>query len=621
MWIEPKEIKKTSELSIEEQILKIQDNLTEEQAQEWLYRFFKANPTFMMDMMGGVELYPFQHILMNGIMKNDYSMLVASRGIGKTWLAALAVIELALFNPGWKIGVMANSFRQSKGVLKKIEDIIKKPEATLLKACMGEIRKGNDEWTLPIGDSLAICLPLGSGEKLRGFRFNALIIDEFLLFPESVYTEIIIPFLAIPFEAKKRSSIEKIEKQLIASGSMKEEDRIHFENNKLIILSSASYKFDYLYKLYSQWFDSIINKVGNDTAKKFIAQLSCEVAPEGLYNKDLIEQGRQSMSDAAYRREFLAQFTEDSSGFFKISKIHACSYKPGTYPSIEVKGDPSAEYVLAFDPSWAENESSDDFAIHVFKIDNETHQGTMVHSYAMHGRPMRDHIAYFKYLLTNFNIVFVVGDYNGGLQFLNAANESAEWKNDNLNIGMINLDFNDKDKYLQELSEARKVYDKEKRVFCFLRTPNPAWIREANESLQNAFDRQKIWFAAKAQDTNGCSSFNEQSHKNIPIDGIIFNDEKSDPYSDKSEKMIDFIDWVYDNVELSKIECSLIQVSSTSQGTLQFNLPSELRRQQGDERTRKDSYSALVLGNYGINLYYDIIGYKEENPNWEPFFL
>lgn len=621
MWIEPRNSIALCNTDIEEEILKIEGSLNEEDAKMWLYKFFKANPTFMMDVLAGVELYPFQHILINGIMRNDYSMLIASRGLSKTFSSALAALELSIFNQGWEIGVLANSFRQAKTILKKIEDIVKKPEATLLKSCMGEIRKGNDEWILPIGDTTIHALPMGSGDRLRGFRFNALIIDEFLLFQENVFTDIIIPFLSIPFEAKKRSSIREVEDRLILAGQMEEEDRCHFENNKLIILSSASYKFDYLYKLYSQWYDSIINKTDKDTIRKFIAQLSYDVAPKGLYDKNLVDQGRQNMSDASYRREYGAQFTEDSSGFFKISKIHACSYKPGTYPSIEVKGDPSAEYVLAFDPSWAENESSDDFAIHVFKIDNETHQGTMVHSYAMHGRPMRDHIAYFKYLLTNFNIVFVVGDYNGGLQFLNAANESAEWKNDNLNIGMINLDFNDKDKYLQELSEARKVYDKEKRVFCFLRTPNPAWIREANESLQNAFDRQKIWFAAKAQDTNGCSSFNEQSHKNIPIDSIIFNDEKSDPYSDKSEKMIDFVDWVYDNVELSKIECSLIQVSSTSQGTLQFNLPSELRRQQGDERTRKDSYSALVLGNYGINLYYDIIGYKEENPNWEPFFL
>jgi hypothetical protein len=79
------------------------------------------------------------------------------------------------------------------------------------------------------------------------------------------------------------------------------------------------------------------------------------------------------------------------------------------------------KYILAFDPSWAESESSDDFAMMVIKLNEEKKDwGTVVHSYALAGANLKQHIYYFYYLLNHFNIVSIVGDYNGGVQFMNA---------------------------------------------------------------------------------------------------------------------------------------------------------------------------------------------------------
>ncbi len=55
----------------------------------------------------------------------------------------------------------------------------------------------NDEWVMEIGRSSIRALPLGDGEKLRGFRFQRMIIDELLLMPEKIYNEVIIPFLSV----------------------------------------------------------------------------------------------------------------------------------------------------------------------------------------------------------------------------------------------------------------------------------------------------------------------------------------------------------------------------------------------------------------------------------------
>ena len=65
-------------------------------------------------------------------------------------------------------------------------------------------------------------------------------------------------------------------------------------------------------------------------------------------------------------------------------------------------------------------------------------------------------------------------------------------------------------------------------------------------------------------------------------------------------------------VNYTKNQCALIQVSSSPQGTQTFGLPPSLRRQSGPNKTRKDSYSALVLGNWMIKTYYDFTTVKKD---------
>ena len=76
--------------------------------------------------------------------------------------------------------------------------------------------------------------------------------------------------------------------------------------------------------------------------------------------------------------------------------------------------------------------------------------------------------------------------------------------------------------------------------------------------------------------------------------------------------MIDFVENQKDMIELTKNECALIQVSTTPQGTQTFDLPQNLKRQTGPDKARKDSYSALVLGNWMIKTYYDMTTAQEK---------
>jgi hypothetical protein len=88
-------------------------------------------------------------------------------------------------------------------------------------------------------------------------------------------------------------------------------------------------------------------------------------------------------------------------------------------------------------------------------------------------------------------------------------------------------------------------------------------------------------------------------------------------------KMIDFIEHQKDMIDLTKAECALIQVSTTSQGTQSFDLPSNLKRQNGADKARRDSYSSLVLGNWMVQTYFDMMNFKAEDTEatFAPFFV
>lgn len=601
---------------VNKQVLELEGYLEDNKAKYWLYKFLKENITFTTELLTGIELFPFQHMAVKAMMENDYFLGIWSRGMSKSFSTGIFALLDAMLNQGVHIGIISKSFRQSKMIFRKIEDIAQDSKAELFKQCIGKVTKSNDEWSMQIGKSRITALPLGDGEKLRGFRFQRIIVDELLLMPEKIYNEVIMPFLAVVENPTERQKIKDAEDQMIKAGKMKEEDRKEWPSNKMIGLSSASYKFEYLYKLYQAYENMIFNPGAKNQGRRCIMQFSYDAAPKALYDENLITQAKGSMSQSQIDREFNAQFTDDSAGYFKISKMADCTIVDGESPCVEVAGEPGAEYILAFDPSWSESETSDDFAIQVIKLIPEQKKGVLVHSYALPGTNLKKHIIYFKYLLEHFNIIMIAGDYNGGVQFINSCNESDIFKKEKINIGCFEADFNNPQNYHQDLKQARRGYNLNEKVICNLRKPTSSWIRTANEMLQTSFDRKKIYFAASAMDDN----YSMQKAKKIPIKELKFS--KYEDEKNIGAKMIEFIEHQKDMLDLTKAECALVQVTTSAGGNQNFDLPSNLKRQKGADRPRKDSYSALVLANWGMNIYYDMMDINiEQNQGFTPIFI
>jgi hypothetical protein len=603
--------------NINQEILDTKGFIDEKKAKILLYKFLKENPSFSSELITGVSLFPFQHMAIKAMMETDYFLGIWSRGMSKSFSTAIFAILDAILNQGVHIGIISKSFRQSKMIFRKIEEISRSPKAGFLSQCINRISKTNDEWVIEIGRSKITALPLGDGEKLRGFRFQRMIIDELLLMPEKILNEVILPFLSVVENPTERQKLYDLETTLIQQGKMSEEERYRWPNNKIIGLSSASYKFEYLYKLYQQYESLIFNNAEKDNAHRVIMHFSYDCAPDQLYDQNLINQAKATMSQSQFDREFGAVFTDDSSGYFKVSKMALCTIPDGEGQSVEVVGDPTAQYILAFDPSWSESEGSDDFSMQLLKINPEKRNGTVVHSYALSGTNLKKHIEYMHYLLTHFNVVSIVGDYNGGVQFINSCNESEIFKKAGIKLDMFDADFDNPQEYDKALRDARNQYNISTRKIVHLRKPSSAWIRYANESLQAAFDHKRIWFAGAAMD----EAYNKQRLANIPIQTLKFS--RHDDEKESGARQIDFIEQLKDNIELIKVQCALIQVNTSAQGTQSFDLPMNLKKQRGADKARKDSYSTLVLGNWMMQTYFDMINLQEQNiqATFVPMFI
>ena len=76
-------------------------------------------------------------------------------------------------------------------------------------------------------------------------------------------------------------------------------------------------------------------------------------------------------------------------------------------------------------------------------------------------------------------------------------------------------------------------------------------------------------------------------------------------------------------MDLIKVQCALVQITTSSQGTQSFDLPPNLRKQKGADKARKDSYSALVLANWMMNVFYDMETFdgNENQATFTPMFI
>ena len=141
----------------------IKGELNTEKAQTAFARFCYANPHFASRLLIGIDIYPFQDIMIRTMFSKDFFLGICGRGLGKSTLAGVFIPLYAIMHPGVQIGITSAGFRQARNIFEKIEEFIKSEEGSFLRNCvdMNSIKHNSDAWTMKIGKSSITALPLG----------------------------------------------------------------------------------------------------------------------------------------------------------------------------------------------------------------------------------------------------------------------------------------------------------------------------------------------------------------------------------------------------------------------------------------------------------------------------
>lgn len=608
MWYSPEKYNKNV-VNLNEEFLKLTGELDDREAKITLIKFLKNNLSFTVELLTGIKLSPYQEVTLKGMINRNFSMCVWGRGCGKTFIASIFCILQCVFEPGTKILIAGPTFRTARFIFNNMEKICDSKGAELLFQAFGAKSKRNDQYEWQINGGSIVAIPL-NGEKIRGFRANILVLDEFLLLSEDIIKTVLMPFLVAPQNMKERLEVRSMEDGLINKGLMKEEERMVFENtSKMIALSSASYSFENLFKTYKEWMGRIYSPE-KENATYFISQMGWDSIPEHMIDKTVIEDAQNGgSSHASFQREYCAQFTDGSDSYFSARKMHECTIVDGESPTTEIVGDKGKKYILAIDPSFSNSPTSDYFAMAVVELDDETKQCSLVHNYAVAGGDLKDHIKYLFYLTQSFDIEMIIID-NAGYQFIDAANESELFRNKSMELKFFEFDSDrEGDEYQVEIKKAKRIYNKDVGVKVFKQNFTSEFIRKANVHLQGSIDHKRVWFASKASAHS--KAFDKQSIAKIDI-GLT-----------GAESILDLIETQDTLIHSVKKQCALIEVKTTTKGTQSFDLPQHAKRNNSPSRARKDNYTALMLANWAVKSYYDIMSIKEDqsNPTFVPFII
>lgn len=205
--------------------------------------FYRANPhRFGLDYFGMKWMRPFQQILIVIILKFTYTMIIASRGMGKSQIVAAAIVIKCTLYPKTKVVISAGKRNQSTNVIEKIVNEFVPTSRNL----QSEL----ESWsTAPSGAYIkwkngSIVKIATASDSARSARANWVINDEFVQIKKSIIDTVLRKFKA---------------GQRTPNFYNKPEYKNHpKEPNCETYISSAYYKWHYSWEKFKAFFKSML---------------------------------------------------------------------------------------------------------------------------------------------------------------------------------------------------------------------------------------------------------------------------------------------------------------------------------------------------------------------------
>ncbi len=454
-------------------ILKTQAELEKDKEQKimetvaWRAAYYRNNPQRYVSEVLGITLKLFQKILLWCMMHYNFTMYLAARGQGKTYLTALFCCVRCILFPGTKIVVSSGTLKQANEVLLKIQDDFMK-QSSMLRSEIEKCSIGQNDASIYFKNGSWIKTRTSS-ENSRSARANCIIVDEFRMVDETVLNTVLRKFLTSPRQPKYLNKLEYKHLQ---------------ERNKEIYMSSAYFKSSWAYKKAQSYTLNFFD----DKKKYMIVGLPYQVSiKEGLLSREQVE---DEMSELDYN-ELVQQmemeclwFGDTDGSLFKFDELASRrklkkAYMPLSFyndkiqvPKIMVteKRILSLDVALMQSTKKKKNDAAALFINDLIQINDTSYQSNFVYGETFEGLTTDDMGIILMRYFYKYNCTDIVLDTNG--------------------IGLGVYDFIIKDQYDQETGETYKaltcINDPLMAERCNVRDAHKViWSVKATEKFNN----------------------------------------------------------------------------------------------------------------------------------------
>jgi hypothetical protein len=567
---------------------------------------------FTVKSLFGIELHPIQIAILQEFWNRPFPMFIASRGFGKSFILGMYAMLKCIFVPGSKIVIVGSAFRQSKIIFEYMENLWRHSDIirSIFSGASDGPRRDVDRCTIRLGESWAVAIPLGTGDKIRGLRAHIIIADEFASISPDIYETVVSGFAAVsasPIQNVKAEAKKKAMQEAGVWTPLMDELMVK-KSNQAIISGTADYSFKH-FAQYWKRYKSIIESKGdtrileeifggpipeNFNWKDYsVIRIPYELIPKGFMDDKQVARAKATIHSGIYQMEYAACFTSDSEGFFRRSLIESCTCNEKN-PIIgkdgiinfdpTIKGDPNKQYIIGVDPA----SEKDNFSITVVELNSDHRR--LVYCWTTNRGNFRerqktglveDHDFYsfcarkIRNIMKSFNVVTIgVDAQGGGVAIEEALHDPRNLKEDEQLIWPI-IDY-----------DKAKPTDNQVglHILELVQFAKADWVAQANHGLRKDFEDKKLIFPRFDSLSIGLA---------LETEGRSILEADLNPlYDSLSECIVE--------IEELKNELTTIVMTQTSSGVGardRWDTP-EIKGAHGKKgKLRKDRYSSLLISN------------------------
>ena len=311
------------------------------------YRYYIDE--FACDILG-LRLFPFQRLILRAMARYQNSMLIACRGLGKSYIVAVFYICVAILYPNIKLGIASGNSQQArnviiqkiKGELSKNEAIareIKFPIRTSDGDCVVEFKNGSEIRAITLAQDRG-------GDSARSWRFSYILIDEARLVKDEIIEEILIPMT----KTKRQNAIRWNQS----------------EKGKVIFISSAYLKTSSLYRRFKFHYEEMLKGNKDYMAICFPYQVGVQA---GLFDQEDIEKEleKPQMTKDKFAYEFEGRFVGSSGeSYYPYELTNPCRVLERC--EFQQPKKSNSIYVITHDVAVSTEKNSDNACTHVIKL-------------------------------------------------------------------------------------------------------------------------------------------------------------------------------------------------------------------------------------------------------------